>query len=321
MLTEKRSEDKLVFGYGGVTVGGTHENFGYVYGFDLIAANEYDAPISPISLKVVDALTAGGYQVTELLADRGFSGSGPWQRGVRGRGAMPVFDLKEGQGDRDPDWKGCLVLQGWPYLPQLPKRLWQLRRPGLKAPIENWERFRKDVAERQLYARLPHGRPTPSAARLTSPLHRKRRLGCPLVPGSMRKFDPRLATCSGKHGLDEACCIRTAVFKSDYAPLAYQYPIWGSSEWEEKYAKRTNVERGFSTLKNPDVIGLAPGLYGMRGRIKMSLLVACMWVAHNLRLGMVDQARLAKGANVNLKRTHLDRVKVTHPCAGGDGGW
>jgi hypothetical protein len=55
------------------------------------------------------------------------------------------------------------------------------------------------------------------------------------------------------------------------------------------------VERGFSTLKNPDVIGMTPGLYRIRGRIKMSLLVACMWVGHHLHLAMVDAARLAKG--------------------------
>jgi hypothetical protein len=77
--------------------------------------------------------------------------------------------------------------------------------------------------------------------------------------------------------------------------MAYQSPIWGTAAWEKKYAKRTNVERGFSTLKNPDVIGMSPGLYRMRGRIKMSVLIACMWVAHNLHLRMVDEGRQRKG--------------------------
>jgi len=54
------------------------------------------------------------------------------------------------------------------------------------------------------------------------------------------------------------------------------------------------VERGFSSLKNPDVIGLTPGLSRMRGLVKMSILVACMWVAHNLHLRMVDEERQAK---------------------------
>jgi len=289
---DKYADDKLVFGYGGVTVGGTHENYGYVYGFYLIPANDYDVPAS---LKVMDALAAGGYQIDEIIGDRGFSQAVKWCNGARSRGVMPIFDLKVGQADRDLDWKGCLVLQGWPYLPQLPRRLWTLQRPGLLAPDAKWQQFRKDVAERDWYALLPHGKPTPSAARLESPLFRNRRLGCPLVPGSMRKCDPKLMPCSGEHGIDEACCIRSATFKADFAPLAYQYPIWGTPAWEKKYAKRTNVERGFSTLKNPDVIGMSPGLYRMRGRIKMSVLIACMWVAHNLHLRMVDDERQRKG--------------------------
>lgn len=287
-----KTEDKTVFGYGAVTVGGTHENYGYVYGFDLIAANEYDVPAS---LKVMDGLREVGYEIKELIGDRGFSQAAKWRDGVRSRGAMPIFDLKIAQGDRDPDWKGCLVLQGWPYLPQLPKRLWKLTRPGLSAPQEKLDQFRKDLAERELYALMVHGRPDPHGARVTSPLHRNRRLGCPKVPGSMRKRDPKLAICGGGHGDNEACGIGSATFKSEVVPQTFQYPVWGTEAWAKKYAKRTNVERGFSSLKNPDVIGLTPGLYRMRGLVKMSILVACMWVAHNLHLRIVDEERQAKG--------------------------
>jgi hypothetical protein len=187
------------------------------------------------------------------------------------------------------------VVQVWPYLPQLPKRLWTLTRPGPQAPEVKVKQFHKDVQERARYALLPHGRPGPWSARVTSPLFRGRRLGCPNVPGSMRKRDLKLAVCSGDHSDDQACCMRSGTFKSEFAPLSYQYPIWGAKDWAKKYAKRTNVERGFSTLKNPDVISSAPGLYRIRGLVKMSILVACMFVAHNLHLRMVDEERLAKG--------------------------
>ena len=76
--------------------------------------------------------------------------------------------------------------------------------------------------------------------------------------------------------------------------ITYQYPVWGTEDWEKRYNKRSNVERGFSTLKNPDVIGMTPGLYRIRGLVKMSLLVACMFAAHNLHLWMLDEERLAK---------------------------
>ncbi|HVC23024.1 MAG TPA: hypothetical protein VNH82_06320 [Candidatus Dormibacteraeota bacterium] len=307
-------EDKVVFGYGAVTVGGTHENYGYVYGCQLIPANQYGVLVS---LKIADEVRARRHVIGALIGDREFGSAGRWIAGLRERDTMPAFDFKEDTRSRDADWKACLVLQGWPYLPQLPARLWQLERPGPQAPAWKWQAFWDKVDERQLYALLPHGRPTPSGARVTSPLFRNRALGCPKVPGSMRKRDPKLATCSGAHGDNEACCIRSASFKAEYAPLTYQYPVWGTPEWEHRYNKRTNVERGFSTLKNPDVIGMMPGLYRIRGLIKMSLLVACMFVAHNLHLRVVDEERLVKGRPrlVRTPRRHQIFARATLPAA------
>jgi hypothetical protein len=314
-LGKWKPHGKVVFGYGGVTVGGTYDNYGYVYGFQLIPADRYDVPVS---LLILDELQAGGHQMRELIGDRGFSAGRPWLNGVRSRGVMPIFDLKEGQGDENVMWKGCLVLQGWPFLPQLPERLWRLRRPGPQAPAKKVAQYRRDVAERQMYALLTHGQPTPTSARVTSPLFRNRRLACAKIRSSLRNYDPRLAVCPGRHGGDEACCIRSATFKSESAPLAYQYPIWGTPAWEEKYAKRTNVERGFSTLKNPDVVGLTPGLFRIRTLVKVSMLAACMFVAHNLLLRGVDEHHRAKGWIRPPRRQRRTRsaVPVTRATAG-----
>lgn len=109
-----------------------------------------------------------------------------------------------------------------------------------------------------------------------------------------RPYQP-FEACSGEHRDDEACCIRSATFKAKFAKEAFQYPVWGTPDWGDTFAKRSNVERGFSSLKNPDVIGLSPGLYRVRGRVKMSLLVDCMFAAHNLHLRMLDDDRRAKG--------------------------
>jgi hypothetical protein len=305
-------ENKLVFGYGGIAIGGTHDNYGYVYGCDLIPADKYDVPVS---LRILDELLAAGQPIGELIADKGFSGGQPWLNGVRRRGVMPIFDLKEGQGDENVMWKGCLVLQGWPYLPQLPKKLWCLHRPGLQAPAKKWKQFRDDITERQKYALVSHGYPTPTSARVTSPIFRNRRIACERIRFSKRNYDPELAVCPGDHGDDEACCIRSATFKVESAPLAYQYPIWGTPAWEEKYAKRTNVERGFSTLKNPDVVGFRPGLFRIRTLVKVSMLVACMFVAHNLLLRKLDEGRRAKGWIRPARRQRRTQSAVPGPQA------
>ncbi|HUY57523.1 MAG TPA: transposase [Candidatus Micrarchaeaceae archaeon] len=305
---------KKVFGYECVTIGGTDDNVSYVYAAHCVSANEHDVPVA---LRLLDRMAEDGYQVGELVSDRGYSGGVNWLDGQRDRGVLPTYDLKHLQGARDPDFLGCLVLQGWPYLPQLPLRLRYLARPGLQAPVEKIKKFRADIAERQKYALLPHGAPTPTGTRVLSPLARKSkrqegRLGCPKVPGSMRSRDLTLIPCSGDHGLDEGCCIKTATFKAAFAPQSFQTPIWGTPEWEAKYAKRTNVERGYSTVKNPDVIGLNKGLFHMRGLPNFSLLVTCMWIAHNLYLRMKAQADRLKVTRVGerARRKHRRRNQV-----------
>jgi hypothetical protein len=166
--------------------------------------------------------------------------------------------------------------------------------------------------------------PCPTGARVISPLSRPRknhagRLGCPKVPGSMRNRDRSLIAGTGKHDDDKACCLKTVTFKAAYAPQSYQTPIWGTLEWEAKYAKRTNVERGYSTVKNPDVIGLKRGLFHMRGLPSFSLLVTCAWIAHNLylRLKALDADVKAQRVVAHTRRKHRRRNRVPLSIAGG----
>lgn len=306
---------KKTFGYECITIGGTEDNVSYVYAAHCVSANEYDVPVA---LRLLDRMAEDGCPVEQLISDRGYSGGVNWLNGQRERGVLPVYDLKQLQGAREPDFRGCLVLQGGPFLPQLPERLWYIERPGLQAPMAKIETFRADIAERQKYALLPHGSPTPKGNRVMSPLFRRSkrregRLGCPKVPGSMRGFDKSLVPCPGNHGLNQACCLKTATFKAAYAPLSYQSPIWGTPDWEATYAKRSNVERGYSTLKNPDVIGLTKGMFHMRGLPNFSLLVTCMWIAHNLYLRLKTQSSMAKAQRVVARASRKRRRRNQLP--------
>ncbi|MHB8395298.1 MAG: hypothetical protein ACYDC5_12570, partial [Candidatus Dormibacteria bacterium] len=266
-------------GFGDDVLGGTEGNACYVYAHGLFAANQYDVPVS---LRLVELMKATGHGITELIADRGFSHDSNWLETLRRENVMPVFDLKSPQMKLFPTWKGCLVLPSGVYLPMLPQRLWFIERPKLQAPNEKTRAYREAIAERSIYALVPHGKATPGQVRLSSPVLRRRAknaLGCPKVPGSMRRRDQKLPVCDGKHGDDEACCIQTATLRAAEVPLIFQFPFWGTPEWEEKYAKRTNVERGFSMFKNPDVIGLTKGQFHYRHIPNVALLVTFMWGA------------------------------------------
>ena len=117
--------------------------------------------------------------------------------------------------------------------------------------------------------------------------------------------DPRLPVCDGNHGDGEACCIQTAALKAEKIPAVLQFPFWGTPEWEEKYAKRTNVERGFSSFKNPDVIGLTKGQFHYRHIPNLSLLVTFMWGAHNRHIWLKREADAAKAAAASLRNHRL----------------
>ena len=114
--------------------------------------------------------------------------------------------------------------------------------------------------------------------------------------------DPRLPVCDGNHGDDEACCIQTAALKAEEIPSISQFLFWGTPDWEEKYAKRTNVERGFSMFKNPDVIGLTKGQFHYRHIPNVALLVTFMWGAHNLHLWLKREQDAARSAAAMLRK-------------------
>ncbi|MGC2191909.1 MAG: hypothetical protein WA751_06220 [Candidatus Dormiibacterota bacterium] len=272
-----------------------------------------------MSIRLVEMLRARGHQVTELIGDRGFSQDPSWMAGLREEDVMGIFDLKSTQMRSYPSWRGCLVLPSGVYLPTLPERLRLIERPGPQAPKEKRATYLEAIKERSLYAMVAHGKATPDQVRLSSPVLRRKTksaLGCPKVPVSMRRRDPRLAVCDGCHGDDEACCIATATLKAEEIPSIYQFPFWGTPDWEEKYAKRTNVERGFSSLKNPDVIGLTKGQFHLRHIPNMSLLVTLMWGAHNMRLQMTRARDLAReGAALLRKQQRRPRRSSQVPFA------
>jgi len=293
------------FGFGDDVIGGTADNASFVYAHALFAANAYDVPVS---VRLVELMSAHGHAITELIADRGFSHDSGWLNALRREDVMPVFDLKSPQMKLFPTWRGCLVLPSGVYLPTLPERLWLIERPKLQAPNEKTRAYRAAIEERSLYALVAHGKPTPEQVRLGSPVLRRKSqnaLGCPKIPVSMRRRDPRLVVCDGNHGDDEACCIQTATLKAEEIPAIFQFPFWGTPEWEEKYAKRTNVERGFSMFKNPDVIGLTKGQFHYRHIPNVALLVTFMWGAHNLHLWLKRERDAAKAAAAMLSKQRL----------------
>ena len=196
-----------------------------------LAVQSADRDDKPPSLRLLKRMLDHGLLVKRLAVDRGFSQAQAFLEEVRSLDCAPVFDLKKGQLGRTLSWRGCVVLDGWPLVPSVPRRLWDLPKPDLRASRELKAKWRADMDERLKYMLLPNGGETPSEIRVQSPLFRNRGLGCPLVPGSTRNRDKSLAVYSGEHREDEGCCLRNGTWKAEFAPWTFQYPVYGSSAW------------------------------------------------------------------------------------------
>lgn len=107
----------------------------------------------------------------------------------------------------------------------------------------------------------------------------------------MERRDKRLAVCEGNHGLDEACCIRTATFKAKYAPMAYQFPLWKSEDWTKLYNRRTAIENSYSIFKSDDGEAMTVGRFKLKGLVNVTLLSLVGWVAVNLHRRRLERER------------------------------
>jgi len=71
-----------------------------------------------------------------------------------------------------------------------------------------------------------------------------------------------------------------------------------SRKWQQEYAKRSSVERGYSMLKNPDLIQMKNKAIRLRGRTKFAIVVALACAAVNLHFASLA----AKGAGPSTTR-------------------
>jgi hypothetical protein len=281
ILTPEQGVTKRYFGYGYqaiCTCGPGHE---YIIA---LAVNPANANDQPVAVSLVRRLKESGVRVDRVLMDRGFSDSAPLLNQIRSMGCHPVFDLKSNQDRRSPDWRGNLVLDGRPYLRTIPKKLQYLRMPGVQRPEAEFRVWREAIAERERYGFLPNGKGSPTSIRLQSPVFRNRGFGCPKVEGSMRRRNRAFPVCDGNHGSDEGCAVANGTWKAKFAPRTFQFPFWGSPDWEDEYGMRSSIERSFNLMKNRDVIGLRPGEFRLRGLANMTLLLGLAAVAVNLHL-------------------------------------
>jgi len=241
-------------------------------------------------------------QLGDVLVDRGYTNSmdgKDFLSLVRAMGGEPVFDLTVHQVGSRPPVLGAVIIDGRPYSPSLPQRLYKISPPhgkddgSYKPSPEALRKYQEQIAEREQWALVPHGSRRPNGVQVFMCPAVAGKLTCPLqqpTRGIRRGALPVLnAPTNPQPGT--VCTNRYSSFTMDELPL-YQRYVYGSAQWKASYNRRgTSVEPYFGALKDAAGSGLSRGRIRVTGIVKTGLLVAFAAAATNERLARAFDAR------------------------------
>ena len=278
---------KSVLGYAAVAVGRV-QNDGNVIceRVALLPANHNDVPVAAdLILGLPDFGAEFAIDGVRTVCDRAFNNQVvAFLDPLRAANVPLSFDLKSTD-HQVGDYRGTLLIDGMLYAHSLPVRLRELPRPATTAPAAEWSAWRANIAERARHAFLPNGLPGTASVRLHSPANPKRaRVVCGSVACS-RGNGAGLPRCRTRHAAGEGCGLLNLLWTAQMAPRTWQFPIWGSPDWEAIYNERGAIERYFSGLKSPFGSRWLPGFWPLRGLHKVGVDLGVAIAARNLQLG------------------------------------
>lgn len=225
---------------------------GLAYGIEVTAAG---ASKAAAGLRLIDRVKARAKKraqnVTSVTVDRGYSMArlAAWALPLIDRGIVQHHDLGSKESRLAPGpHPGVIYLDGHPYLAVMPKRLKELRRPGLDANAEEVAESARQYNERAPYAFSTNGPVRPNGAqRYRGPVLTKK-VRCPNHPESMRWAETKpLTNCTP----GEACaCSLTFTVQADDRVTKHRQPeLYGTENWLKRYGARNLVESFNASLK------------------------------------------------------------------------
>ncbi|GAA3817006.1 hypothetical protein [Cellulomonas soli] len=287
----------------------------------------------------VEALRAVGYDVQELLSDRGYTylDAGKWANALRARDITQTFDLHKNQrGVRPGPIMGSIWVDGTLFTDAMPKHLREL--PGFKLGLSTAEiiKLQGKYDQRIPYAFAPFGdvNTDRGTQRWRGPALR-RLVRCVNDPESMRLgYDRPTTTCkpasvdpvTGKRVVPCGCSRTVTVSLDEYArerqPLQF-----GTTIWHASYGRRSAIEALNSELRTHRGMNFRRDWCRVRGAARTHALVTFGLVGVNVRMlrdwyttrGQADPWMVAIGdttdpdfAAVHARRTAQPRGTSLH---------
>ena len=252
----------------------------------------------PAFVPVLAHMAAAGAAIGDVLADSGYAHrvAHHWALPLRAMGAKLVMDLHPA--DRGPrgTFGGAICGNGNLYCPAVPPALLALGPLGRDASA-------KDVAGHdQKTEELAHYKLSRISAddkdgyhRVTCPASAGK-LRCPARPASMALSHQRPSVLSLPEGPPTCCTQQTLTVPPEVNAKTAQKHDYPSAAWRKSYARRTAVERSYSTIKDPASNDTSRGWCRLMGLTPLFVFVTCCLVVRNLRALDAFEARRAEQA-------------------------
>jgi hypothetical protein len=255
----------------------------------------------PAFVPALKDLASAGAVLGDVLADSGYAHrvAEHWAAPLRALGAKLVTDLHPA--DRGPrgTYAGATCANGNLYCPATPLGLLGL------VPLGRDANAQEIAAHDQRTAELAHYKLARVGTDDKDGYHRVAcpavtgKLRCPRRPASMALSHDRPTVVSGPEGPPRCCDQKTLTVPASVNAKTAQKHDYPSAAWRASYARRTAVERSYSTIKDPASNDISRGWCRLMGLSAITVFVTCCLVVRNWRVldafevREADQARRA----------------------------
>jgi hypothetical protein len=240
----------------------------------------------PAFVPVLERLRGSGVVVGDVLCDSGYAHrrAEHWALPLRRLGGRLVMDLHPNDRGTRGTWKGAVCFNGNLYCPATPPALFRIEPLARNADREQTRRHDERCEE---LARYKLGRISAEDAdgyhRVSCPAELDK-LRCPAKESSLSLgFDRPQVHCPPEQ-LPKCCSQRTITVAPEVNAKTAQKHDYPSKAHRQSFARRTAVERSYSTLKDPASTDTTRGNCRLMGLTAITLMLTCAVVVRNLRV-------------------------------------
>jgi len=270
----------------------------------------------PAMVPVIEELVASGTPVGDVLADSGYAHrvAPHWALPLRALGAKLVTDLHPA--DRGPrgTFGGAICANGNLYCPATPVALLGLGPLGRGATAEQVAAHDKTSAELARYKLCRVSADDADGYRRVGCPAVMGKVRCPARPASMALSHERPTVLAPPEHRPTCCAQKTLTVPASVNAKTAQKHDYPSAAWRASYARRTAVERSYSTIKDPASNDVSRGWCRLMGLSAVTVFVTCCLVVRNLRVLDAFEARAAgeaarQAAGLTPKRRRRRRTR------------